>query len=81
MIDVEGLTKVYLRSRKDGAKALDGVTFDVRDRTIFDFLGPNGAGKTTTRILATTPQVARAGPPWTTAASPGDCFHRTRRQL
>ncbi len=54
MIDVEGLTKVYVRSRHDGAKALDGVTFSVPDKSIFGFLGPNGAGKTTTiRILAT----------------------------
>ncbi|OGS45942.1 MAG: hypothetical protein A3K66_05710 [Euryarchaeota archaeon RBG_16_67_27] len=54
MIDVEGLTKVYQRVRGDGAKALDGATFHVPDRTVFGFLGPNGAGKTTTiRILAT----------------------------
>ncbi len=78
MIEVEGLTKVYARSRKGGAKALDGGSFNVPDRSIFGFLGPDGAGKTTTiRLLATTPQVARAGPPWTIAASPGDCFHRT----
>ena len=64
MIDVDSLTKGYARSRKAGAKALDGVPFDVPDQSIFGFLGPNGAGKTTTiRILATTPQVARAGPP------------------
>ena len=54
MIDVQGLTKIYSRARGDGAKALDGVTFTVPDRSIFGFLGPNGAGKTTTiRILAT----------------------------
>ena len=48
MIDVNGLTKIYARVRGDGTKALDGVTFDVPDRSIFGFLGPNGAGKTTT---------------------------------
>ncbi len=54
MIEVQGLTKIYQRSRHDGAKALDGVTFSVPHRSIFGFLGPNGAGKTTTiRILAT----------------------------
>jgi len=54
MIDIDGLTKVYAHRRGDGTKALDGVTFDVPDRSIFGFLGPNGAGKTTTiRILAT----------------------------
>ena len=54
MIDVSGLTKVYTRARGDGAKALDGATFTVPDKSIFGFLGPNGAGKTTTiRIAAT----------------------------
>jgi len=53
MIDVEGLAKTYAGGRKAGARALDGVTFRVPDRSIFGFLGPNGAGKTTTiRILA-----------------------------
>ena len=54
MIDIQGLTKVYGRSRAVHVRALDSVSFDVPDRTIFGFLGPNGAGKTTTiRILAT----------------------------
>jgi ABC-2 type transport system ATP-binding protein len=54
MIEVQGLTKIYSRARGDGAKALDGATFTVPERSIFGFLGPNGAGKTTTiRILAT----------------------------
>jgi ABC-2 type transport system ATP-binding protein len=54
MIDVEGLAKTYASGRKSGARALDGVTFRVPDRSIFGFLGPNGAGKTTTiRILTT----------------------------
>ena len=54
MIEVRGLTKVYSRARGQGAKALDGATFTVPDKSIFGFLGPNGAGKTTTiRILAT----------------------------
>ena len=49
-----GLVKLYARSVGSRAKALDGVTFQVPDRSIFGFLGPNGAGKTTTiRILAT----------------------------
>jgi ABC-type multidrug transport system ATPase subunit len=53
MIDVEGLTKVYPRSPTNGARAIDGVTFHVPDRSVFGLLGPNGAGKTTTvRILA-----------------------------
>ena len=47
MIEVVGLTKFYGET-----KALDEVTFDVRQGEILGFLGPNGAGKTTTmRIL------------------------------
>ncbi len=54
MIDVQALTKVYARGRGTEARALDGVSFTVPDRSVFGFLGPNGAGKTTTiRILAT----------------------------
>ncbi len=46
---VEELTKVY-----DGVKALDKISFTVREGEIFGLIGPNGAGKTTTlRILAT----------------------------
>jgi len=30
-----------------GLKALDAISFDVRDREIFSIIGPNGAGKTT----------------------------------
>jgi len=35
-------------------KAVDGVSFDVREGEIFAFLGPNGAGKTTTIQMLTT---------------------------
>lgn len=46
--------KKYFYSKKGIVKAVDGVSFDVREGEIFALLGPNGAGKTTTlRILAT----------------------------
>lgn len=43
MAMVEGLTVEY-----DGERAVDGVTFDVREGEIFCLLGPSGCGKTTT---------------------------------
>ena len=41
-VSVQGLTK-----RFPNAKALDDVTFDVPQGSLFGLLGPNGAGKTT----------------------------------
>jgi ABC-2 type transport system ATP-binding protein len=52
-IVVESLGKTYPK----GVRALDGVTFSVREGEIFGLLGPNGAGKSTTvRVLATLTQ-------------------------
>jgi ABC-2 type transport system ATP-binding protein len=48
-IVTQNLTKTYrsLFNRR-GFRALDGVSLDVPQGSIFGFLGPNGAGKTTT---------------------------------
>jgi ABC-2 type transport system ATP-binding protein len=49
-IVVEDLEKTYPK----GVRALDGVSFAVREGEVFGLLGPNGAGKSTTvRVLAT----------------------------
>jgi ABC-2 type transport system ATP-binding protein len=49
VIKVENLVK-----RFDGLTAVNDISFEVEEGTIFGFLGPNGAGKTTTiNILCT----------------------------
>src|SRR5262245_14652473 len=49
-IEASNLRKTY----KGDIRALDGLSFDVEDGTIFGLLGPNGAGKSTAvRILTT----------------------------
>ncbi len=48
MISVRNLAKSF-----GARRAVDGVTFDVREGDVLGFLGPNGAGKTTTmRMIA-----------------------------
>jgi ABC-2 type transport system ATP-binding protein len=44
LVTVSNLSKVY----KDGYKAVDGLSFQVKRGQVLGLLGPNGAGKTTT---------------------------------
>lgn len=56
IVKVEGLSKSF-----GSLKAVDGVTFDIKEGEIFGFLGPNGAGKTTTISVLTTLLTASGG--------------------
>ena len=49
IIDVKNLSKEF-----KGFKAVDNISFSVKEGEIFAFLGPNGAGKTTTIKMLTT---------------------------
>jgi ABC-2 type transport system ATP-binding protein len=48
-IDVISLSKIY-----GDLKAVDEISFKVKEDEIFGFLGPNGAGKSTTMMILTT---------------------------
>jgi ABC-2 type transport system ATP-binding protein len=50
IIEVQELTKIF----QGGLKAVNEITFSVRQGEIFGFLGPNGAGKSTTIAMLTT---------------------------
>ena len=50
IIKVENLVEVY----SDGTKAVDDISFSVKEGEFFGFLGPNGAGKSTTIKILTT---------------------------
>jgi len=46
-IEVKELKK-YFKGKFETIKAVDGISFEVKQGELFGFLGPNGAGKTTT---------------------------------
>jgi len=49
-IEVKALTKIFDKN----VKALDSISFNVKEGEILGFLGPNGAGKTTTLNMLST---------------------------
>jgi len=48
VIEVSDLIKHFQPNKKDRVKAVDGISFSIKQGTCFGLLGPNGAGKTTT---------------------------------
>ena len=48
MIEVKNLTKYY-----GNHKAVDHISFSIKEGTVCGFLGPNGAGKSTTMNIMT----------------------------
>jgi len=50
LLAVDSLSKTY---RGEEKPALDNVTLEIPEHTVFGFLGPNGAGKTTTIKILT----------------------------
>ncbi|HLN88491.1 MAG TPA: ATP-binding cassette domain-containing protein [Candidatus Binatia bacterium] len=50
IITVNNLVEIY----SDGTKAVDDISFAVKEGEFFGFLGPNGAGKSTTIKILTT---------------------------
>lgn len=50
LVEVKNLFKIF----KGGIRAVDGISFEVKEGEIFGILGPNGAGKSTTMKVLTT---------------------------
>jgi len=57
VIRVQDLEKIF----PGNVRAVDSVSFDVREGEIFGFLGPNGAGKTTTISILNTLMLPTGG--------------------
>src|SRR6266498_1845492 len=54
VIDVRNLVKVYRGRGQEEVKAVNDVSFSVKEGEFFGFLGPNGAGKSTVIKIITT---------------------------
>jgi ABC-2 type transport system ATP-binding protein len=64
---VDGVSRLF-----DGTAALDGVSFALRENTIYGLLGRNGAGKTTLMQILTGQQFASAGTVEVMGAEPAE---------
>lgn len=59
-IVIEKLVKIF-KKRNDEVRAVDGVSFEIREGELFGLLGPNGAGKTTLIKCISTLLIADGG--------------------
>ena len=59
IIEIQGLTKKY-----GDLVALDDLTLNIEEGSVFGFIGPNGAGKTTTMRIITTLLKPTSGQAW-----------------
>jgi methyl coenzyme M reductase system subunit A2 len=78
MLKVKDVKKYYFSIDRGVVKALDGISFDVKERQIFGIIGLSGAGKTTiSRIISgvSTPTSGsvelRIGDDWVNMSEPG----------
>ena len=57
MIEIKGVTKIFGKN----FRAVDDLSLNIEEGSIYGFLGPNGAGKTTTLKMITGILKADAG--------------------
>ncbi|MFQ5558598.1 MAG: ABC transporter ATP-binding protein [Acidimicrobiales bacterium] len=75
-IQVDDLVKVY-----GDARAVDGLTFEVREGEVFALLGPNGAGKTTTVEILEGHRARTSGRVRVLGEDPGDAGRSFRDRI
>lgn len=63
-VSVQSLVKEYRTPEGDLFRAVDHLSFEAREGTIFGLLGPNGAGKTTALRILSTLITPTAGTAW-----------------
>ncbi|NLI62300.1 MAG: methyl coenzyme M reductase system, component A2 [Methanosarcinaceae archaeon] len=78
IIRVKDLTKRFVSVERGVVRAVDGITFDVKEREIFGLVGPSGSGKTTTSeiLMGVMPPTSgevevRVGDEWIDMKKPG----------
>ncbi len=76
IIEIQGLTKHY-----GSLTALDELTLNIEEGSVFGFIGPNGAGKTTTMRILTTLLKPTSGKAWVAGHSITDDPRAVRQAI